>query len=135
MYLTKQQKETNRRAIQRYKAILKLANGSEPACAICGCPHAEILHIGHPKHRGGRWHRKAKGSMPVWVLKTPIEEVLAEVQLECPYCNNWHNKYKEYPPEHKQPKWYVNYVEEALNPPYKWMLSPNLSKELKKVEK
>ena len=114
MYVTQQEKQRRRRQTQRYRAIIKLAQGTEPKCAICGCPHAEILHIGHPDHRQGRWHRKAKGSMVRWVLKTPILEVIEEVQLECPYCNNWHNKFKEYPPEHKRPIWYPNYVEEAL---------------------
>jgi DNA-directed RNA polymerase subunit RPC12/RpoP len=90
------------------KALLKLADGEPIRCAICGCPHAEIMHIGHPEHRGGRWHRKEAGGAKgviAWILKTPIEEVKERVQLECPYCNSWHNKFKEYPPEDKRPTW------------------------------
>ena len=108
-----QSKQQFKRAERRLRAIRKLANGKEPACAICGCPHAKILHIGHPEHRNGRWHRKElkksndsfARTVVGWILRTPIEEVLERVQLECPYCNLWHNKYGEYPPIEKQPKW------------------------------
>ena len=106
-YETIQTKSQRIRAKNRRLAILKIANGSEPVCAVCGCPHREALHIGHPEHRGGRFHRKEVGSRGVvgWVLRTPIEEVLERVQLECPYCNAWHNRFKEYPPQEKRPKW------------------------------
>ena len=111
-YETTQSRSQKHRAKKRVLAIQKIASGSEPSCAICGCPHAEILHIGHPEHRGGRWHRreltgrnKDSRGIVLWVLRTPIEEVLERVQLECPYCNAWHNRFKEYPPEEKQPKW------------------------------
>lgn len=87
------------------KAMMKVADGSPVQCAICGCPHAEIMHIGHPEHRSGRYHRKIDGQMTSWILRTPIEEVKELVQLECPYCNSWHNKFKEYPPENKRPSW------------------------------
>ena len=102
------EKSRRYRARKRMKAILKLADGSEPYCAICGCPHIEILHFGHPEHRGGRFHRKEVGGtkgIVSWILATPLEEVKERVQLECPYCNNWHNKFKEYPPEDKRPSW------------------------------
>ena len=98
------EKSRRYRARRRMKAILKIANGEQPKCAICGCPHVEILHIGHPTHRDGRFHRRETKTIP-WILNSPIEEVLERVQLECPYCNNWHNKFMEYPPEDKRPSW------------------------------
>ena len=110
-YEYKHEKLRKYRWARRMNAINKIADASQSGCAICGCPHNEILHIGHPEHRGGRFHRKklGKGSPSrntvEWVLRTPIEEVLEQVQLECPYCNAWHNRFKEYPPEEKQPKW------------------------------
>jgi len=96
----------------RDQAILKLAQGKEPKCSICDCPHAEILHIGHPNHDGS-WHRrklnqsydKSSRGLIKWIRDTSIEEVLQEVQLECPYCNAWHNRFREYPPPEKRPKW------------------------------
>jgi len=88
------------------KAMLKLSDGEAPKCAICGCPNAEIMHIGHLKHRTGRWlRREISGDLVPWILKTSIEEVRERVQLECPYCNSWHNKFKVYPPVEKQPRW------------------------------
>ena len=112
MYEMKDEKNRKYRANRRRKAIEKIAQGLKPVCAICGCPHAEILHIGHPKHRDGRFHRKElgrKGSRHTvaWVLKTPIQFVLNRVQLECPYCNAWHNRFKEYPKPEHQPKWEI----------------------------
>lgn len=110
-YISIHKKQRNRRIRKRTLAILKLAQGSDPACTICGCPHAEILHIGHPEHRGGRWHRRENGGrndsrgVIGWILRTPIDEVLERVQLECPYCNSWHNRFKEYPPPEKRPQW------------------------------
>jgi len=107
-YETVPEKSRRYRARRRMKAMLKLADGGPIQCAVCGCPHEENMHIGHPKHRDGRWHRKelngAKGVIN-WILGNPIEEVKKRVQLECPYCNAWHNKFKEYPPEDKRPKW------------------------------
>lgn len=106
-YKTQSEKMQIRRAKKRTLAITKLG-GDNPECAICGCPHAEILHIGHMKHRDGRFHRREAGgarNIVRWILKTPIEEIRDRVQLECPYCNNWHNKFKEYPPFDKQPVW------------------------------
>lgn len=109
-YTTQQDRQARRRAERRERAILKLANGKAPECAVCGCPHKEILHIGHPEHRGGRFHRReiAKDrsrTVVGWILNTPIEEVLKVVQLECPYCNAWHNRFKEYPAPEKRPFW------------------------------
>lgn len=86
------------------RAIMKLSGEKEPKCVICGCPHVEILHIGHIEHRAGRFLRKETDVVP-WILMNPIEVVRAEVQLECPFCNAWHNKFKEFPPEDKRPKW------------------------------
>ena len=107
-YETLPEKSRRYRARRRNLAMLKLADGSPIRCAICGCPHVEIMHIGHPAHRGGRWHRKehngGKGVIS-WINRTPIEEVRERVQLECPYCNAWHNKFKEYPPKEKRPIW------------------------------
>ena len=99
------EKSRRYRARRRMKAMLKLADGGPVCCAICGCPHEEIMHIGHPEHREGKYHRKIEGDMVPWILSTPIKEVKERVQLECPYCNNWHNKFKEYPPEDKRPCW------------------------------
>ena len=91
----------------------KIANGSLPECAICGCPHLKILDIGHPNH-DGKEHRRVPDpviggfrarSMVRWVLDTPIEEVLKRVQLECPYCNAWHNRFGDYPPLENRPTW------------------------------
>ena len=109
-YETVPEKSRRYRARRRMKAMMKLADGEPIRCAICGCPHEEIMHIGHPEHRGGRWHRKELGKggskdMVGWILRTPIAEVKERVQLECPYCNSWHNKFKEYPPPEKQPCW------------------------------
>lgn len=111
-YETRPEKTRRYRAGRRERAIKKLSQGNEPACIICGCPHSEILQFGHPKHRGGRWHRRELGgsnyasrSVIAWVLRTPIEEVIELVQLECPFCNSWHNRFKEYPPPEKQPQW------------------------------
>lgn len=109
-YETMPEKSRRYRARLRMKAMLKLADGSPIQCAICGCPHVEIMHIGHPEHKGGGFHRKELKSDRSkttigWILSTPIEEVKKRVQLECPYCNSWHNKFKEYPPEDKRPKW------------------------------
>jgi len=106
-------KTRKQRMAKRKRAILKLSNGKDPQCSICGCPHAEILHIGHPDHDGS-WHKRSlsttrdkRGSRNIvkWVLETDIDEVLKRVQLECPYCNAWHNRFKEYPEGDKQPKW------------------------------
>ena len=104
-YKTKSEKQREKRKKQRMAALEKLANGKPVQCAICGCPHAEIMHIGHPQPRYGHYHRKMEGKMVRWILRTPIEEVLKYVQLECPYCNSWHNKFKEYPPPEKRPQW------------------------------
>lgn len=108
-YETIPEKSRRYRARRRMKAMMKLADGSPIQCAICACPHVEIMHIGHPEHRGGRFHRKEiqSASMASWILSTPIEEVKTRVQLECPYCNSWHNKFKEYPPREKRPQWNV----------------------------
>jgi len=111
-YLTKTTKAMQYRQKRRRRAIEKLAQEKKPSCSICGCPHKEILQIGHIEHRDGRFHRRklsgnSKGSQSVvnWVLKTPVEEALERVQLECPYCNAWHNRFKDYPPQEKRPKW------------------------------
>ena len=110
-YETVQSKVARKRQERRRRAIEKIANGNPIVCTICDCPHAEILHIGHPNH-DGNWHRKEltgspKGTKGVvhWVLRTDIKEVLERVQLECPYCNAWHNRFGDYPPENKQPEW------------------------------
>ena len=116
-YETIPEKSRRYRARSRMKAVLKLANGKDPCCAICGCPHVETLHIGHPKHRDGRFHRKelnGKKGVISWINRTPIEEVLERVQLECPYCNAWHNKFKEYPPEDKRPCWNEELAEKHI---------------------
>lgn len=90
------------------KAMLKLADGSPIQCSICGCPHAEIMHFGHPEPRDGHYHRKEiGGEMAKWILRTPLAEINGRVQLECPYCNAWHNKFKDYPPVEKRPDWVV----------------------------
>jgi len=114
-YETLPEKSRRYRARRRKLAMLKLADGGPIRCAICGCPHDEIMHIGHPEHRGGRWHRKMDGKMIPWILNTPIEEVRERVQLECPYCNAWHNKFKVYPPENKRPSWLDSLREPSLN--------------------
>ena len=127
--MSAQKKQQFKRAEKRQRAIRKLANGEEPACAICGCPHEEILHIGHPEHRGGRWHRKElrksndsfARTVVGWILRTPIEEVMKRVQLECPYCNNWHNKFKESPPKDKQPKWGYTVPPLTIEVPDSWI--------------
>ena len=111
-YETTDAKAARHRARKRMDAIKRIANGQEPKCAICGCPHVEILHIGHPNH-DGIYHRRSLAREPSWDSRTvtswalyaPIEEVLAKVQLECPYCNSWHAKFRQYPPVEKQPKW------------------------------
>ena len=104
-YETIPEKSRRYRARLRMKAMIKLADGDPIRCAICGCPHAEIMHFGHPEPRFGHYHRKMEGDMTPYINRTPIEEVKKHVQLECPYCNSWHNKFKEYPPEDKQPCW------------------------------
>ena len=115
-YETTQSKVARKRQERRRRAIEKIANGNPIVCAVCDCPHAEILHIGHPNHDGS-YHRKElrKGNhglktrdVVLWVLRTDIEEVLKKVQLECPYCNAWHNRFGDYPLEDKRPKWRKN---------------------------
>lgn len=108
-YNSSQDRQRVKRQDNRQKAIQKLAGDRDPKCEVCGCPHAETLHIGYKKHREGRFHRKKKGSparnVVMWILRTPIEEVRELVQLECPFCNSYHNRFKEFPPVHKRPKW------------------------------
>ena len=111
-YITKQEKKRLKRQEQRRLAIIKIANETDPKCAVCGCPHEEVLHIGHMKHRGGRWHRKEEGckgsrGMVSWVLRTDIKTVLERVQLECPYCNAYHNRTRGYPEGDKRPYWNI----------------------------
>ena len=110
-YITTQEKRRRYRLKKRMQAIKKLGNGSSPCCAVCGCPHIETLQFGHP-NVDGKTHRKSFGNykdshgVVSWILKTPIDEVLERVRLECPYCNAYHQKFKEYPPEEKRPKWH-----------------------------
>ncbi len=114
MYEYTHEKVRKKRMDERQRAIQKLAQDKEPKCMICGGPHAEILHIGHPNH-DGEYYRRAlmketdksweSRTIVKWVLRTPIEEVLKRVQLECPYCNSWHAKFRQYPPEDKRPQW------------------------------
>ena len=112
-YEYSQNKMQRHRRRRRLRALEKIAHGGPVECAICGCPHAQIMDIGHPDH-DGKFHRRKKDpvvggvtarDMVRWVLRTPIEEVLKRVQLECPYCNAWHNRFKVYPPESKRPSW------------------------------
>ena len=92
------------RVHRRYEAIYKVADGEKPKCAICGCPHVEILQFGH-FNADGRFHRKKIPSIIIWVLRNDIGTIKKKIQLECPYCNFWHGVYGDYPPLEKRPKW------------------------------
>ena len=107
-YLTLQDKQRIRRQKNRYKALKKIAGDSDPKCVVCGCPHIEVLQIGFKKHREGRYHRRPKGNsrnVLSWVLSSPIEGLRELVHIICPFCNAWHNKFKNEPPEYKRPRW------------------------------
>ena len=84
----------------RKEAIIKLAEEKQPKCTICGCPHIEVLTIGH-FNNDGKKHREElkerKISINTWVLKTPIEQVRKKVQLECAYCQFYFTWIGEYP--------------------------------------
>lgn len=91
----------------KHNALSKLANGGSVECVLCGCPYEEGLSIGHFNGDGAK-HRREIGKhsslMHKWILKTPLEEVLAHVQIECIYCNLVQYFTDEYPP-HRRPKW------------------------------
>jgi len=113
-YEFKHMRQRRERRERREKAIHRIANGSPPVCAICGCPHIEILQFGHYKGDGSS-HRKETGSAKeiiAWIFHTPLEEVLERIQLECPYCNFWHGLHGEYPEGTKRPNW--DHVEEEI---------------------
>jgi hypothetical protein len=91
------------------KALTKLANGGPVECVICGCPYIEGLTIGH-FNGDGKTHRKKIGKhtrdVYRWIIKTPIEEVLLKVQIECIYCNLIHRFTRgSYPALDRRPKW------------------------------
>lgn len=116
-YVTQAEKMRRHREKKRMDAIRKLADGEPPKCAICGCPHIETLHIGHPNHDGA-YHKNElsghkKGGMPVvtWILRMPLDVVKDRVQLECAYCNAYHNKFGDYPPPDKRPSWPVEWAQ------------------------
>jgi len=101
------EKEKRKRYHRRELAILKVANGNPPVCAICGCPHLEILQFGHYKG-DGKYHRKeigGHGRIIEWIHQYPLKTVLDKIQLECPYCNFWHALFGEYPSKEKRPNW------------------------------
>lgn len=109
-YITTQEKRRKYRLKKRMEALKKLANGSKSCCVVCACPHLEILQFGHPQsdgknHRASFGNYKDSHGVVSWILKTPIDDVLKRVQLECPYCNAWHQKFKEYPQASKRPRW------------------------------
>ena len=115
MYLTAQEKRQSRRRARRIRALKKIADGLEPECVICGCPHIENLQIGHP-NGDGKSHRSLNGvkgsrEMVGWVLRVDMDVIRGRVQVECPYCNAYHQKFGEYPPEEKRPIWKGEYVD------------------------
>ena len=109
VYISAQEKRAVYRRNRRIRALRKIANGSDLVCAICGCPHVENLQIGHP-NSDGKYHRLQKGlrgsrEMVQWVLRVEMDEIRDRVQIECPYCNAYHQKFREYPPLEKRPIW------------------------------
>jgi len=108
-YETVQEKRSKQRKDRRLRAIKKVAkvNKTKQVCAICGCPHIEILQFGHP-NGDGAYHRREIGdslSIVSWILNSPRQVVANKIQLECPYCNTWHAVNSEYPTEDKRPQW------------------------------
>jgi len=101
------EKRKRERIVKREFAMLKVVNGSSPVCAICGCPHIEILQFGHFKGDGKAHRKEIGGSSNIidWILRNSLKEVEERIQLECPYCNFWHGLYGEYPSEVKRPNW------------------------------
>lgn len=95
-----------RRKQETHTVFERLANGSPIQCAICGCPHEEALTIGH-FNGNGKAHRKQIGKHNVkkWILTMPIEEVLAQVRIECVYCNFVQQYTGGYPSPDKRPRW------------------------------
>ena len=93
------------RATKKARALFRLANGNAVTCAVCGCSHEEALTFGHP-NGDGKTHRDKIGKTIIdWVLKTPIEEALKKVRIECVYCNFVQQWTGKYPPPERQPNW------------------------------
>ena len=95
----------NAQADAKHRAYVKLANGGEMKCVICGCPHEEAFTFAHINGDGKEHREKLTTSIFNWINKTSIGEVSSKIQIECLYCNMYHAWNGHYPPVDQIPKW------------------------------